>query len=507
MLKKIDIVEMRKETQKKKFVSLAESYPDLIKEWDFEKNKGLKDKNGNDMSIPNNVCCNFSFKVFWKCKNGHSWPAQINERVGRNGKKGTGCPYCTNRKVWVGFNDLASTYPDIARQWNYELNGDLKPTDITYGSNKTVGWIDDYGHTWLAPIFTRVGTPNQKGTGCPYCANQKLLVGFNDLATKFPDIAQQLHPTKNGDITPRDIIATSNRKYVWLCPHGHEWKTSVAHRVDATKPTGCPYCSGRKAWPGETDFGTIHPHLLEEWDWKLNSGLNPRDFTENSDKSVYWKCPKGHSWMARINKRSRGHGCLYCTGQKVLPGFNDFKSHHPELLSDWDYDKNNKLPSEYTHCSGQKVYWKCKDGHSWPAKISNRVNGRNCPICNASHGEMAIKEVLLKHNIQFEQEYVFSDRRSSIGGMLRDDFAVIHNNNVIATIEYHGIQHYEPVDFAGKGIDWAKEQLKTVKLRDKEKSQYLLMHKIPQLIISYKDFNKVSVFVESFLQKLNLINH
>lgn len=55
---------------------------------------------------------------------------------------------------------------------------------------------------------------------------------------------------------------------------------------------------------------------------------------------------------------------------------------YPALIKDWDYEKNDRLPSEVGSQSNTYANWKChKCGYSWEAKICNRVNGRGCPCC------------------------------------------------------------------------------------------------------------------------------
>ena len=97
--------------------SLEKLYPVLIKEWDREQNNGLK---------PDQVSIGSHKKVHWKCAKGHKYEADIKHRV-----NGTGCPYCANKKVLAGFNDLATLLPELAKQWDYDNNGDEKPTQYT----------------------------------------------------------------------------------------------------------------------------------------------------------------------------------------------------------------------------------------------------------------------------------------------------------------------------------------------------------------------------------------
>ena len=80
---------------------------------------------------------------------------------------GTGCPYCAGRKVLEGFNDLASRFPKLAEQWATELNGGLKPNEVTTGCSRRVWWRCSEGHIWRAAIYSRTGP---KKCGCPVCA-------------------------------------------------------------------------------------------------------------------------------------------------------------------------------------------------------------------------------------------------------------------------------------------------------------------------------------------------
>ena len=98
---------------------------------------------------------------------------------------------------------------------------------------------------------------------------------------------------------------------------------------------------------------------------------------------MWWRCEKGHSWLAAISGRSVGNGCPVCSGRKVLVGYNDLKTVNPALADEWDYDANELLPSQVTVSSSKHVFWKCSKGHSWKAKISARNNGgTGCPVCD-----------------------------------------------------------------------------------------------------------------------------
>ena len=97
-------------------------------------------------------------------------------------KTGYDCGICCGLIVVEGVNDLATTHPKLAKEWHPTKNGDLKPTQLTFGCNKKVWWLGECGHEWEAQINSR----RNNTRNCPYCANKKVLRGFNDIVTTHP---------------------------------------------------------------------------------------------------------------------------------------------------------------------------------------------------------------------------------------------------------------------------------------------------------------------------------
>ena len=280
-------------------------------------------------------------------------------------------------------NSLASKYPEIANQWNYEKNLSLKPEMIMPSSNKKIWWKCSEGHEWQATIANR-----NSGNGCPYCSGRLAVKGKNDLQILNPDLANEWDFEKNGDLKPEDFTANSGIKVWWKCSKGHEWQARIA---DRNKGQCCPYCSGKKVLKGYNDLQTTNPTLAEEWNYEKNKGLAPWDMSPGSNKKVWWKCKKGHEWQASINNRNKGRGCPYCAGKKVLKGFNDLQTANPALAKQWNYEKNNGLtPADVMPNSNEKIWWKCNKGHEWQASIADRNRGRGCPYCA---GQKVIKGV------------------------------------------------------------------------------------------------------------------
>lgn len=315
-------------------------------------------------------------KVWWRCRKGHEWQSTPQARVGM----GRNCPYCAGLLANPGESDLKTWYPDRAALWHPEKNGSLTPQDVLPGSRAKAWWLCGRGHSWNARISSVV----LDGCGCPYCAGLKAIPAETDLATKKPEIARLWDQEKNGALTPSDVTPGSKSKVWWRCERGHSWQTTVLSV--ALDGSGCPYCAGLRAIPGETDLVTLCPETAAQWDYDANGALDPRTVSPSGHDKVWWKCPLGHSWQAAPYSRTRekAAGCPYCTGRRVLAGFNDLATKKPGLAEQWYQPLNGSLkPTEVTPGSNKKVWWRCSEHHVWQAYIYARAkpNGTDCPVC------------------------------------------------------------------------------------------------------------------------------
>ena len=258
---------------------------------------------------------------------------------------------------------------------------------------------------------------------------------------------------------------------------------------------GCPYCSGRKVGLLNC-LATLNPKLSTEWYSTLNGDLTPYDVTCGSKKDVWWLCKQNpkHIWMALIKTRNAGCGCPYCDGLYASED-NNLLQNNPELCKEWDYNKNTKLPSEYTPKTPQKVWWICGVcNYNWDASICHRNNGSGCPQCNESKGEKKIEKILNKYNIYNITQYTFPDCKYK-QALQFDSYLPNYNT----CIEYQGIQHYEPVDFAGRGQKWAEQQFELNQKRDQIKRDYCNKNNIKLIEIPYWDFDNIEKILEKEL--------
>lgn len=129
---------------------------------------------------------------WWRCEKGHHWQSVLYRRT-----EGAQCPYCAGRAAWPGDNDLATYSLELTKEWHLVENLPLTPNQVLPGSHKIVWWVHREGHEWRAQVKSRTS-----GHGCPVCANREILPGDNDLASRFPELTREWHPTKNGPITP-----------------------------------------------------------------------------------------------------------------------------------------------------------------------------------------------------------------------------------------------------------------------------------------------------------------
>lgn len=280
---------------------------------------------------------------------------------------------------------LAESYPELCKEWNYKKNGELKPELITRKSDKKVWWVCEHGHEWLAAVSSRT----QMHSGCPHCSG-RIVSGNNDLLTKYPELCLLFDSDKNG-ILPSEVSSSKQSSYYWRCYKGHSYKkhlyTMQKHLDDLDNM--CPFCTGevngkptpRKYEGRSYTIDKSHPDCINEWDYE-NNDIQPEEVTCGSAKKVWWKCSNGHSYLSSVsNHLFLQRGCPYCSGKKVLKGFNDLETQFPDLIKEWDFDKNTIKPNEVSGGSRAIVWWKCSKGHSYKTYVYQRTAGHGCPTC------------------------------------------------------------------------------------------------------------------------------
>jgi hypothetical protein len=352
--------------------SLEEKNPPFVSEWYYEKNNNL---------LPSDFGYGSQKKVWWKCLAGHEWIASIGTR-----SQGSNCPECSKCRVRKGNiknGSLEEKNPPFISEWHKEKNNDLLPSEVGYASHKRVWWKCVVGHEWQAVINSRT-----RGSNCPECGIRKIKSG-GSLADRYSKISNQWDYDKNGILTPEKVTYASHKTIWWKCTKGHSWEQTISHRTMDNQQ--CPECKVINNL-NINSLKIKRKLVADEWNYEKNE-INPEDIAYKSNKIVWWRCDKGHEWMASICNRSCGTGCPQCSGL-VADKNNNFGIKYPKLLLEWNYKKNSYTPFEITPKSHKQIHWKCNKGHEWTMMACQRAIGQGCQKCaneNTHYSKCAIK--------------------------------------------------------------------------------------------------------------------
>ena len=252
--------------------------PDLIDEWDFEKNYDL---GLNIYTLTKGM----SKKVWWICpKCRSSYDMRIDHRI-----SGSNCSYCSSFKV-NHTNSLAELSPEVSKEWDFKMNK-LTPNDYTVKSNKKVWWKCSVCEgSYNCQIASR-----KNGGGCPYCSSRKILIGFNDMWTTNPKLASLLLNKEDG----HKFTQKSNKRANWKCPDCSSILKNKQINTVARYGLCCPNCSDGVSFPEKFLY-----HILKE------NGIQ-FDF----QKSFRWaKNKKYDFYIEEYNCIVEVHGGQHTTG-------------------------------------------------------------------------------------------------------------------------------------------------------------------------------------------------
>lgn len=282
--------------------SLAFKYPDVAEQWHPDKNGALE---------PSDVTPQSSRKVWWLCPNKclygcvHEYESRIADKTGKHSE----CPFCSRSHKQICYHQsLAFIYPDVAVQWHPDKNGTNIPSICTSKSSTKVWWKCsnhcEFGcsHEYQQTIAYKT----TKNSSCPeMCYHESL-------SYKYPTIAEQWHPTKNGDLTPDKVSCFNRQKVWWLCNVGckygcvHEYQATIGDKT--TKNSACPFCSKmalKKCYHQSLEFN--FPEIAKEWHYEKNGNMKPCDVSCGVNTKAWWRCSQvgDHEWIATIANRTR----------------------------------------------------------------------------------------------------------------------------------------------------------------------------------------------------------
>ena len=338
--------------------SFLDNYPELAKEWDYVKNSITPDK----------VVSNSKIKAYWICPNGHSYQSTLSHRInGRN------CPICS-KEMSVSFPEKAVVYyiskieeniiesfkPKFLKGREIDIYLPSKNTGIEYDGS---AWHKNKSRDIKKNILcnkNNIKLIRIRENGCPILNNSSIDYYF-EKTENFLNLNEVIYKIIK-DLYKIEVEVNIERD-----------------RLDIYKLVNYSI--------KEKSLENMYPEIAREWDYEKNKDLKPSQFYSHSSRKFWWTCTKGHSYNTSIAKRTDGANCPYCSGEKLLKGFNDLKTTNPDVLKLWNYKKNNLnevYPDTVSKGSHKKVWWICEKGHEWEAIISNIIKGRRCPYCSRS---------------------------------------------------------------------------------------------------------------------------
>ena len=432
---------------KKGVNDLLTTNPEIANEWDYKKNK----------VAPDEVMAGSNKEKYWFiCPKGHSYNATPLDR-----KKGNNCPQCSKERHTsfpekaiyyyikkylvdvkenyhssiLGNQEIDIFIPKIrlgieydGRAWHKNYKRDFKK-DIDcannsidlirvrengcteYDSDSVKIYISPYDMSELDNAIENIFKYIEKKYNIKKKVNidvqrdrikileiMNLSEKENSLASYCPEIEKYWNKEKNGKITPEQISHSSEKEIYLKCPKCNtEWKMLAK---DFYLRPYCPYCYGRKVKTGYNDLFTTNPELKKIW--SKNNSLDPRKLSSGCNFPALWHCENCNGeYEMVINDKTNGYGCPYCSGHRVLKGYNDLSSTCPELLKDWDYEKNKIKPDEVTKGSNETVLWKCHIcNYEWLSTISNRtILKRGCPKCGVKRRAISQSKTVLQFSL------------------------------------------------------------------------------------------------------------
>lgn len=349
----------------------------LMDEWDWEAN------NAEDFD-PRKITIGSGLKIHWICSKGHKWITSVYHRA----RKNTNCPYCGNKKVLKGYNDLETLRPDLMDEWDYSDNM-FSPDSVTCGSNKIANWICSKGHRYNKSIVKKVN-----GEGCPIC-NKGSGTSFPEqcfyyyIKKYYPDaINRYKDPFKNK--MELDIYIPSLKtgiEYDGAFWHGEKTIEREENKYRICRENGIRLFRIRE---GE------HKNFLNSADrvWYVQ-----KKYDDNVLNFYIVELLKQLSFFSlklpNVDvERDKNEILEY----KTLKYEESFEALYPEIAKEWHPTKNGKLlPSSFHPGTSEPVWWLCQVcGNEWKTSISNRTSGHGCDKCATKQRKITKQHTILE---------------------------------------------------------------------------------------------------------------
>ena len=351
-----------------------------------------------------------------------------------------------------------------------------------------------------------------------------------------PHIIEWWDKKKNGKKNPKDYPYTSRVKIWWKCKNGHSIFTHIQTKAKSTSKSGCEKCYNlyERSYAQRIRSIKEHGSLLDKnpllaKELHKDNNLHPSEIPMRYAKRLKWKCTKcGSIKSGTVFERHKGFnkftGCnnRECENYKSRPDlvlrnietgmkkYGNLEENYPDLLKEWDYKKNKKLPSEYTRSSTKKVWWICSKKHSWKSTIGNRTIGKTaCPGCTK------VGFSKLEMRVFCELKYIFKSVTYHASVIASEADIFLNNYNLVVEVDGY-LSHFKAkkrISDINKNKKWKANKIKTIRLRDqnlKRISKYDVL--LTKNELELKDIKKLLISVIKLIRlkpedKLRLSNY
>lgn len=546
--------------------SILNTHPQIASEWLYPVGEHL----GRVDITPDSCAFNSHLRVKWKCIGdptglseacGHEYEAKISDRTAKK----HGCPRCKTfvsgqvkrKKAVVNYGSVQD-HPVLNKEFRRILNPDrqhLTSADISLESNYLVEWECSLhpGTLIKASASSRLRAEHEDGsiTGCDLCGREKRRISAQERGVERSGTLTQFYPVlakewvaciEDPRRTADNTSPGSNLQVKWQCQihaHHNPWTTTVSSRTAGAECPDCfelrrPNIRRLSVLRQQGSITITHPQIAGEFVRCIHkSEFSANDLSHGSGELCEWMCEiHDKIFEASVHDRtSEIKGCPICGKLRGIKAVMDaalkrsgsLKEMYPEIAKQWVepvyLEDSHLTPETISPHSNKYIYWKCDkhdQEHIWPSTIGNRTTGYGCPICKSSKGEIATASAMRILGVSFQSEMYVSNlfkklglRKPQISGRLSYDFAVFDADGLVAAfVEFHGIHHYEPINFGGssqteRDVQRAFEEGKE---RDQIKTTLAKDLVIPQLVIPYWEMNNIEILLVEFFKQIKGVN-
>ena len=349
------------------------------------------------------------------------------------------------------------TKEEFIKEATEKHKGKYDYSKVEYVNNKTKVCIicsnPEHGEFWQSPsVHLRSG-------GCPKCGQIVRNDSKRLSLLEFIKKSRKVHGDKY--YYSKVEYVNAHTKVCIICPEHGKFEQKASVHLSGY---GCPKCGHKTP-------------LIEDFVKKSKRKHgNKYDYS----KAVYvdWKtkvciiCPEHGEFWQKLNDHTNGQGCPTCAheanGERKRLSKEEFIKKARKVHGDkYDYSKVNYVGSL------KKVCIICPDHDDFWQIPSSHLQGVGCPKCNLSHLERSVMNYLDDVGITYE----YQKRFDWLGLQSLDFYPPDYNVGV----ECQGEQHFFPVDFAGKGVEWACKHFDKLISRDKRKKALCEEHGIKLL--------------------------